>query len=210
MPEDEAGNFKLRIRPPFVDGALLGEVVVRAATCPRERVAQDVIELLGIEPTDAVLQLGCGSGRMLSVVATRVRQGFAAGIDPSELMVSQARLRDGPWIVSGRVQAQVGHSGDLSAFPGGRFDAAFGVHVYFWDEPRRHIAEIRRVIREGGRLLLGFWTGAEHQAPRAAADRVRFDPERAEHLLHESGFRDVRSELRSERGRPLAWVQGRT
>ena len=65
----------LRVHPPSLDGALLGEVVVRTATCPRERVAEDVVEILGVAPGDAVLELGCGSGRMLSVVAGRLREG---------------------------------------------------------------------------------------------------------------------------------------
>ena len=80
----------LRVHPPSLDGALLGEVVVRTATCPRERVAEDVVEILGVAPGDAVLELGCGSGRMLSVVVGRLREGRALGLDPSELMVRHA------------------------------------------------------------------------------------------------------------------------
>ena len=93
----------LRAHPPSLDGALLGEVVVRTATCPRERVAEDVVEILGTAPGEAVLELGCGSGRMLSVVVGRLREGRALGIDPSELMVRHARLRLRRWIAAGRV-----------------------------------------------------------------------------------------------------------
>jgi SAM-dependent methyltransferase len=191
------------VHPPSLDGALLGEVVVRAATCPRERIAEDVVELLGLGAGDAVLELGCGSGRMLSVLASRLREGSALGIDPSELMVRHARWRLARWIARGRVEVAVGGSEELSAFGEGRFDAIFGVHVvYFWQTPLPHLAEIRRALRPGGRLLLGFWPGQGRGTGRA-----RFQVERAERWLCEGGFGAVRSELRSERGGPLAWVQ---
>jgi SAM-dependent methyltransferase len=197
-----------RVHPPSLDGALLGEVVVRTAACPRERVAEDVVELLGITPDDVVLELGCGSGRMLSVVASRLREGRALGIDPSELMLRHARLRLGRWIAAGRVELRVGGSARLAELADRRFDAIFGVHVvYFWEDPRPHLAEIRRVLREGGRLLLGFWPG--EGARSGARDRVRFDPARAERCLRDAGFDAIRSELRSERGRLLAWTQAR-
>jgi len=194
-----------RVHPPSLDGALLGEVVVRTATCPRERVAEDVVEILGIAPGDAVLELGCGSGRMLSVVAGRLREGRALGIDPSELMVRHARLRLSRWIAAGRVDVRVGGSEELGSLAPSGFDAVFGVHVvYFWEDPRQHLAEVRRVLRPGGRLLLGFWPG-----DGAPSDRARFDPARVERCLGEAGFDAIRSELRSERGRPLAWIQAR-
>jgi SAM-dependent methyltransferase len=105
-------------------------------------------------------------------------------------------------------EVRVGGSAGLGALGDARFDAVFGVHVvYFWDDPRPHLAEIRRVLRGGGRLLLGFWPG--ERARGAATDRARFDPARAERCLRDAGFDAIRSELRSERGRPLAWIQAR-
>jgi SAM-dependent methyltransferase len=187
-----------RIAPPYVDGALLGEVVARAAACPREDVARDAIELLSIAPADAVLELGCGSGRMLAQVAARLRRGTIVGIDPSELMVRHARFRNRRLLERGRAEIRVGHSGELAGFADASFDKVFGVHViYFWGRSRRHLAEIRRVLRPGGRLALGFWPGQ---------GMARCPLERAEAMLHAAGFAAVRSEMRSECGRPHAWV----
>lgn len=189
--------------PGPLAGGLLPEVVARAASYPGESVARAVLELTELEAADAVLELGCGSGRVLSAVAARLRQGFVAGVDPSELMVRHARARNRRWIALGRADIRSGHSGDLSPYADGRFDTVYGAHVvYFWTEPRRDLAEIRRVLRPGGLLLLGFFP-----AEPGATSATRFSPDRAERLLSDAGFSEVRAERRAAGRSSLAWVR---
>jgi SAM-dependent methyltransferase len=177
-------------------------VVARAASCSGESVARAVLELSELDAADAVLELGCGSGRLLSAVAARLRRGFVAGIDPSELMVRHARVRNRRWIALGRAEVRAGHSGDLSGFGAERFDKVYGTHVvYFWTQPRRDLEEIRRVLRPGGRLLLGFFP-AEPGRPGA----TRFAAERAECLLQEAGFAEVRTLHRAAGACSLVWA----
>jgi SAM-dependent methyltransferase len=112
-----------------------------------------------------VLELGCGSGRLLATVAARLRRGFAAGIDPSALMVRHARMRNRRWIAQGRAEVSAGRSDDLGRFADARFDKVYGTHVvYFWMEPKRDLAEIRRVLRPGGSLVLGFFPSEDGTA----------------------------------------------
>jgi SAM-dependent methyltransferase len=178
-------------------------VVAGSAACSGERVARAALELLALQPADAVLELGCGSGRLLAALAARLHAGFAAGIDPSELMVRHAHARNRHWIARGRVEVRKAHSGDLGAFPDGRFHKVFGAHViYFWTEPARDLAEIRRVLHPGGRLLLGFF-------PEEAGGRgARFPIERAGPWLRAAGFREIRIHRHDAGGRTLAWVRG--
>jgi SAM-dependent methyltransferase len=191
--------------PGPLAGGLLPEVVARAASCPGESVARVVLELTELGATDAVLELGCGSGRVLGAVAARLRRGFASGIDPSELMVRHARARNRRWIEAGRAEVRTGHSGDLRSFATGSLDKVYGTHVvYFWTQPERDLAEIRRVLRPGGLLLLGFFP-VEAQAPAS----TRFATERAERLLAEAGFGELRSERRAAGRCSLAWVRAR-
>jgi SAM-dependent methyltransferase len=195
-------RFAARARGPQSSG-LLPEVVARAAACSGESVARAVFELLELAPADAALELGCGSGRLLSAVAARLRQGFVAGIDPSELMVRHARARNRRWGALGRAEVAVGHSGDLSRFADGRFDKVYGTHVvYFWRSPGRDLAEIRRVLRPGGRLLLGFFPadGGEAAGPR-------YDAARGLGLLAQAGFGELRAERRAAGGRELVWIR---
>jgi SAM-dependent methyltransferase len=182
------------------DAALLGRVVTQARADDPASVARAVLDALAVDAADSVLELGCGSGRALRDVAARVQRGFAAGVDPSELMVRHARWRNRRYVESGRVAIALGDSGDLSAFPDGRFDKAYGVHVvYFWRTPRRDLAEVARVLRPGGRLLLGYCP----DVPGAAPGPTRAPVTRVEAWLREAGYADVATSV----GERLAWTR---
>ncbi|MEE8580905.1 MAG: class I SAM-dependent methyltransferase, partial [Myxococcota bacterium] len=172
------------------------------------RVNQLAIERLALEPSDAVLELGFGHGRTLLQVAGRTRQGFVAGVDPSEVMLRHARMRNGRYIDQGRLVLHLGESAHIP-YPDDRFDKAFAVHVlYFWSDPRDDLREIHRVLRSGGLLLLGF---RPKDDPRVVADLPQtvyklYTLSEVKKLLEESGFHDARCEVETLRGRQIAWA----
>src|SRR5215813_10580757 len=49
---------------------------------------------MAIRPTDRVLDIGCGGGMAIKLLADRARDGFVAGLDYSTEMVEQARRRN--------------------------------------------------------------------------------------------------------------------
>lgn len=190
--------------------ALLGSVIARSASYRPDQVAETALALLALRPEDRVLELGCGSGRLLFRLAARVRRGQAVGLEPSELMLRHARHRNRRWITDGRAILVGGHSADLSAFPERHFDAVLAVHVVcFWDEPFVDLAEIRRVLAIGGRLVLGFTPALPGTSPGLRQDPARVPAERVTSWLRSAGFEDVRTHVAPPLDRPMAWVQGR-
>lgn len=205
-----------RFDPPFSDPNLLGAVVAQSAIYDPEQVADTALELLAAGPGDHVLELGrgsppehrAGSGRLLFRLAARARRGRVVGVDPSELMVRHARHRNRTWIEAGRALVAQGWSHDLSRFPDAGFDRVIGVHVVcFWAQPARDLGEIRRVLRPGGRLLLGFRPVGAREAGDDPGARVRAG--RVEGWLRRAGFALEDTLVCGEPRRPLAWVRVR-
>ena len=142
-------------------------------------------------PTDAVLELGCGSGRLLSAVAARAAAGLRGGHRPLGADGAPRRASaTGAGSPLGRAEvARRARAATSSRFADARFDKVYGTHVvYFWTEPERDLAEIRRVLRPGGRLLLGFFP-AEPSGSRRDALRRRARPSSS---CAEAGFAERR------------------
>jgi ubiquinone/menaquinone biosynthesis C-methylase UbiE len=149
-------------RPEFIarqsarPSGILGRVI--AWIMARETVAQNAAarRLLELAPTDHVLELGFGHGHNVLEIARAAPDGLVAGIDHSAEMHALASALCRLLVASGRVCLSCADSGDLP-YGDAAFDKAIAVHtLYFWPDPVRQLAELRRVLRRGGRLVLGF------------------------------------------------------
>ena len=150
--------------------------IVAAIMAAETRVQNEcAIEALGVAPADRVLDLGCGPGRSLALLASRAKRGHVTGVDPSGLMVRIARRRNRYLIDSRRVSI-VNAVGHALPFADGALDKVLCVHViYFWDDLAENLREIARVLRPGGRLALVFRSSAHEVAVGAfPEDLYRF------------------------------------
>ena len=121
------------------------------------------LSYLDVQPTDRILDIGCGSGMSIKLLAKMAAAGFVAGIDYSHEMVAQARWRNAAAIRAGRVE--IVH-GDVAALPydDASFNKVIGVETfYFWPDPIQNLREVRRVLRDpqgenepGGLLALAM------------------------------------------------------
>ena len=129
--------------PQGAGGRLLGSAMDIANRKPT-RLA---VDLLDPHDGERILDAGCGTGAALSEVLRRARC-TATGIDPSDTMLASARRRlgSGVELMRGRLQEL--------PLPGETFDAALLLNVlYFCDSEGRMGANLRRVLKPGGRLV---------------------------------------------------------
>ena len=183
---------------------LLYRVLASSAADPREAVVETALDLLQLRPEHHVLELGCGTGDILSRLAARVLRGQVVGVAVSALMARHARRRNRIFLEAGRAQIFVASGLLLAGLPDARFERVLGVHViYLWEDPARRVAEVRRVLRPGGRLVLGF------RGPGTGSRGPKADPEEVSRWLAEGGFDQVARHAGGDAARPLAWICAR-
>ncbi|WP_030234398.1 MULTISPECIES: class I SAM-dependent DNA methyltransferase [unclassified Streptomyces] len=135
-----------------------------------------------------VADLGCGTGRVTAYLASRGLSVF--GLDLSESMLAIAR-RENPGL-----RFEQGSMLDLDV-PDGSLDGVVSWYSTIHTPEDRLpavFAELARVLRSGGHLLLAFQTGDEPRryeeafGHQVALDFRRHRPERITPLLAAAGF----------------------
>lgn len=163
-----------------------------------------VIELLAPERGDRVLDIAAGTGTQAVRLAPRV--GHVMAIDFAESMIERLRghiMRSRLPNLEGRLM-----NGQELAFDDASFDAAismFGVSGF--DDRKRALAEMFRVVVPGGRVVLGDWADPDRntllgagmtvlrqalpESPRGLWADSSDDPEMLERQLDTAGFEQV-------------------
>ncbi len=154
----------------------LGRIAARIVRGGNAPLNMWMVDLLQVAPRDRVLEVGFGPGVALAALLARASEGFVAGVDTSGLMARQARSRHADAIAAGRLDLREGDAASLP-FGGASFDTVRGAHViYFWPDPATTVRELRRVLRTGGTLALGYQE-RERMPPQARTGLPRPAPD---------------------------------
>ena len=162
------------------------------------------LELLDVQPADHVLEVGFGHGAAIARLAAAAKDGFVAGVDSSAEMLRMASRLNREGIERKQVELRLGPAEQLP-YPDGSFDKALAVHtLYFWPDLLRPFAEMRRVLKPGGRFVVAARTDAA--ASRSFPESVyRFrDAAEIAAALGKTGFVDVRTYERQDGGAVLS------
>jgi ubiquinone/menaquinone biosynthesis C-methylase UbiE len=126
----------------------------------RRATFESLVAAVGIEPAQRVLDLGCGTGYFVRLIALAVGPtGQAVGLDPSTSMIDYARCKA---VGLNNCEFQIG-SAEALDFPSAQFDIVVSTLVMHHppeDLRVRALQEMRRVLRPGGHILV-----AEAQNP---------------------------------------------
>ncbi|MBW3671637.1 MAG: class I SAM-dependent methyltransferase [Acidobacteria bacterium] len=140
-------------RPRGLFGRYVMAPLLNSGNVKLLRLAIDAME---IEPGQRVLDVGFGGGGTLPMMIERIGDGAVAGIDISPEMVSRAQRRWRREVGDGRLDIREG-SIETLPWPDGSFDAVTTINtLYFWPDLDAGFREIRRVLKPGGRLVIGM------------------------------------------------------
>lgn len=124
--------------------------------------AAPLLNALRLPPELDLLDVGAGDGRLLAESRERGHMGRLVGVDP----------RPGPGVMAGHAEAL--------PFPAASFDAVLFVRVLaHLARPEAALAEARRVLRPGGRVVVashgpdhlrGLWRVLSEAEPAPAGD----------------------------------------
>ncbi|MBA2276908.1 MAG: methyltransferase domain-containing protein [Chloroflexia bacterium] len=135
--------------------AVCGAYLELVATTPELlEVARRALYALALSAGQRVLEVGCGTGVFLPLLAAAVgMEGSVVGIDHSPDFVAQARERVAALGIAETVEVREGDAYRLP-FPDGSFDAVHCERVLMHlDDPTAALREMHRVLRPGGHVV---------------------------------------------------------
>lgn len=117
-----------------------------------DATTRETIARMKLQPDDRVLDIGCGTGELLTRLAAKYPTARLAGLDPVPEMLEIARGK-----LSAKVDLQVGWANALP-WPDGRFDVVVSCNMFHYiTHPVDAMREMERVLRPGGRIVITDW-----------------------------------------------------
>ncbi|WP_018149298.1 ArsR/SmtB family transcription factor [Henriciella marina] len=138
---------------------------IRSMHYPDELIEAAILRTIGPGPYRRVIDLGTGTGRMLTLLGDRAQE--AEGLDLSHQMLTLARSKLSE---AGVTQARV-RQGDVTSTP---FETASAdiviVHqvLHYLEEPEKVVREASRILKPGGKLIIVDFAQHNHEFMREA------------------------------------------
>ncbi len=148
-----------------------------------EQIRSQILATLG--KVDTVLDVGCGNCDLVRFLAQHVAKeavGIDITIEPVREQLSSKHGGEPRTVWCERVDAQ-----HMQTFSDNYFDAVVSAHaLHEIADPQAALQEIRRVLKEGGRLFIADFTKGE-----VRWHEDYYTPAQVRTMLNEAGFRSV-------------------
>ena len=131
-----------------------GRYTLRGMNRDHQSLVQFGLAEVPVEADATCLDVGCGGGKTLSVLAKEAFRGNVYGVDISKTSVRQSKKLNKKAVRSGQMTIDLA---DVHALPfdNDAFDLVTAVETfYFWQDKPSALREIARVLKKSGILLV--------------------------------------------------------
>ena len=191
----------------------LGRLAGLGMNREHEKVWRWGLEHIAIAPEATILDVGCGGGGAVKILAQAASRGQVYGVDYAEDVLPTARRVNRALIRQGRVEIKRGSVSDLP-FPDDVFDLATAFETtIFWPNLVDDLQEVRRVLKPGGTLLIANEAYADARFEERNARWSRWadfqlqTPEETRQCLVEAGYATVEIDTMADKNWIAATAQ---
>ena len=151
-----------------------------------------VKQIMAPEINDKILEIGFGPGKLIREMAKTTTEGIIEGIDLSDTMLNQASKVNKQYISTGIVKLQKGECTNLP-YDNESFDKLCSVNtLYFLRDPDKCFQEMFRVLKHGGKIVIGFRDDIQMKDLNLNRDIFNvYSLDEVVDLLTNSGFSDA-------------------
>jgi arsenite methyltransferase len=164
---------------------------------------------LDLKEDDRVLDIGFGGGYLLERIIPKVKQGLAAGMDVSQVMVENFRVRHQEDIKAGKTDIRQGQA-EKPPYPDEYFTKVSSVNsIFYWSAAQQGISEIYRILREKGMVVLTYTCRKDLEKRGFVQYGVRtYEEKEVLEMLVKAGFRDIKVNRSRDRYREFICLTG--
>ena len=191
--------------------ALIGRLILGPVWNKRNAALNDVaFDQLALNPRDRVLEVGFGGGYLLSQISAVVTEGFMAGVDVSPAMVDWCEKRFAPLVRAGKLELKCARAEALP-YPDAHFSKVCTVNsIFYWQNILQALGEFRRVLGNGGALVMCFTCKASLETRGFARQGVAtYEEQDVRQMMESAGFCDLRAVHSSDKHRAFVCLTGR-
>jgi ubiquinone/menaquinone biosynthesis C-methylase UbiE len=166
----------------------LGSIGGRIMAFTNKELNEWTLSLLNIRSSDRVLEIGFGPGIAVEKISNIIKEGITVGIDPSEVMLSQAQKRNEVAISEGKVKLHLAEIENLPVFDE-TFDKIFSINsIIFWNR----LKDLRKLMKPNGLIAITIQPRSKEANNEIALEEGK----KLVQYLKEAGFSQIHLEVK--------------